>query len=341
MSSSPFRAPPRARSRARSPRPWSRCWRRSPASSTSTRCRSRDSRSSRVQYKVGEPRTQAIVRLYNAIYSHQDWRPPNAGILPPLIRPMGIDDVPIVTLTLWTTDPTRGSYQLGEVARSIETQLLRVPGTRKAYTIGAPAEPGARRARSAEARRLRTDPARGSARSLEAANLVRQAGCAGRQRSRRPGAGGRVPGEPRRCGGSGGRRLPGQTGVSAGRCERLDCNPTSRTPTSGSARVREPGARGLPAGSLRAGGHHRRREEARHQRDHHCPAGDRARAAAARHLHPRGRARHRHAQLRRDREPEGDEAHREAHLRHRLGRAAGPAHDGAARGAWWSARRSP
>jgi multidrug efflux pump subunit AcrB len=128
-----------------------------------------------VQYEVGEPRTQAIVRLYNAIYSHQDWRPPNAGILPPLIRPMGIDDVPIVTLTLWTTDQTRGSYQLGEVARSIETQLLRVPGTRKVQTIGAPQS----------VVRVELDPqklagygltATGLARSLEAANLVRQAG---------------------------------------------------------------------------------------------------------------------------------------------------------------------
>ncbi|HEX8755189.1 MAG TPA: efflux RND transporter permease subunit [Steroidobacteraceae bacterium] len=128
-----------------------------------------------VEYTVGEPRTQAIVRLYNAIYSHQDWRPPNAGILAPLIRPMGIDDVPIVTLTLWTTDPTRGSYQLGQVAQSIETELKRVPDTRKVYTIGAPGS----------LVRVQLDPqklagygvtALGLARSLEAANVVRQAG---------------------------------------------------------------------------------------------------------------------------------------------------------------------
>jgi multidrug efflux pump subunit AcrB len=128
-----------------------------------------------VEYTVGEPHTQAIVRLYNAIYSHQDWRPPGAGILPPLIRPMGIDDVPIVTLTLWTTDPTRGSYQLGQVARSIETELKRVPDTRKVYTIGAPES----------LVRVQLDPqklagygltALGLARSLEAANVVRQAG---------------------------------------------------------------------------------------------------------------------------------------------------------------------
>lgn len=91
-----------------------------------------------VQFKVGEPRTEAIVRLYNAIYSNQDWRPANAGILPPLVKPKGIDDVPIVTLTLWTNDAQRGSYDLGLIARSIQTQLKRVAGTRNIYTIGSP-----------------------------------------------------------------------------------------------------------------------------------------------------------------------------------------------------------
>jgi multidrug efflux pump subunit AcrB len=91
-----------------------------------------------VQFKVGEKRTEAIVRLYNAIYSNQDWRPANAGILPPLVKPKGIDDVPIVTLTLWTQDPGRGGQELGQVARSIEAEIKRVPGTRNVYTIGSP-----------------------------------------------------------------------------------------------------------------------------------------------------------------------------------------------------------
>ena len=91
-----------------------------------------------VQFKVGEPRTEAIVRLYNAIYSNQDWRPANAGILQPLVKPKGIDDVPIVTLTLWSQAPNTGSFELGQVARSIEAELQRVPGTRNVYTIGGP-----------------------------------------------------------------------------------------------------------------------------------------------------------------------------------------------------------
>ena len=65
-----------------------------------------------VQFEVGEERTEAIVRLYNAIYSNQDWRPPGVGVLQPLVKPKGIDDVPILSLTLWTEDPQRGAHEL-------------------------------------------------------------------------------------------------------------------------------------------------------------------------------------------------------------------------------------
>lgn len=91
-----------------------------------------------VQFEVGEERTAAIVRLYNAVYSNQDWQPPALGVLPPLIKPKGIDDVPILGLTLWTRDPARGAYELGQVARAIEMEIKRVPGTRDVYTIGSP-----------------------------------------------------------------------------------------------------------------------------------------------------------------------------------------------------------
>ncbi|MHB8474198.1 MAG: efflux RND transporter permease subunit [Gammaproteobacteria bacterium] len=91
-----------------------------------------------VEYQVGQDRTQAIVRLYNAIYSHQDWLPRNSGVGQPLIKPKGIDDVPIVAGTLWTEDKTRGAYELQQVAHAIEAELKRVPGTRDIYTLGGP-----------------------------------------------------------------------------------------------------------------------------------------------------------------------------------------------------------
>ncbi len=94
-----------------------------------------------VQFKVGEDRTAALVRLYDTINSNRDWVSPNLGVGDPIIKPMGIDDVPIVSLTLWTADPTRGAYQLEQIAHSAEIELQRVPGVRAVATLG-----GARRA---------------------------------------------------------------------------------------------------------------------------------------------------------------------------------------------------
>ncbi len=89
-----------------------------------------------VQFKVGEDRTQALVRLYDAINSNKDWVSPTLGVGEPIIKPMGIDDVPIVSLTLWTADPARGAYQLEQVAHAAEIQLQRVPGVRTVATFG-------------------------------------------------------------------------------------------------------------------------------------------------------------------------------------------------------------
>ena len=91
-----------------------------------------------IQYKVGEDRTAAIVRLYNAIYSNEDWLPPGSGVMPPIIKPKGIDDVPTVTLTLWTEDEARGAHELQRIAYALEAEIKRVPGTRDVYTIGGP-----------------------------------------------------------------------------------------------------------------------------------------------------------------------------------------------------------
>ncbi|HFD80410.1 MAG TPA: efflux RND transporter permease subunit [Gammaproteobacteria bacterium] len=91
-----------------------------------------------VEFEVGEKRTAAIVRLYNALYSHQDWLPEGLGVGQPLVKPKGIDDVPIVAVTLWSDDPQRGAAELEDVAHALEAELKRVPGTRDIYTIGGP-----------------------------------------------------------------------------------------------------------------------------------------------------------------------------------------------------------
>ena len=91
-----------------------------------------------VEFEVGVPRQTAIVRLYNQVYQNRDFVPAGLGVGAPLIRTMGIDDVPTMALTLWTDDEQRGTTELAEVAHSLETELKRIPGTRDVYTLGAP-----------------------------------------------------------------------------------------------------------------------------------------------------------------------------------------------------------
>lgn len=91
-----------------------------------------------VQYLVGQDRTQALVRLYDTIQANRDWVSPELGVGEPIIKPLGIDDVPIVTVTLWTRDETRGAFELEQVAHAAEIELKRIPGTREVTTIGGP-----------------------------------------------------------------------------------------------------------------------------------------------------------------------------------------------------------
>ncbi|QUN04647.1 efflux RND transporter permease subunit [Shewanella yunxiaonensis] len=88
-----------------------------------------------VIFKVGVPRNDAIVKLYNQIYSNLDKLPTAAGVGQPQIKPMGIDDVPIVSLTLWSEDPKISAEQLTHVAHGMETELKRIPGTREVTTV--------------------------------------------------------------------------------------------------------------------------------------------------------------------------------------------------------------
>ena len=128
-----------------------------------------------VEFEVGVPRQPALVRLYDKVFSNQDWMPPNLGIGQPIIKPKGIDDVPAMALTLWTDDAQRSALDVAEVAHTLETELKHIPGTRDIYTIGAPER----------ALMVTLDSARLAAHglavndlagALQAANLARQAG---------------------------------------------------------------------------------------------------------------------------------------------------------------------
>ena len=90
-----------------------------------------------VQFEVGIPRQEALVRLYNQVFSHSDWFPDDLGASPPVVRPLGIDDVPILSLTLFDPAGRHSADDLTRLARALEVELKRVPGTRDVFTIGA------------------------------------------------------------------------------------------------------------------------------------------------------------------------------------------------------------
>ncbi len=89
-----------------------------------------------VQFKVGEQHVPSLVKLYDVILSHADWLSPTLGVAQPIIKAKGIDDVPVLALTLWR-EQAAGGVELTQVAHAIEAELKRVSGTREVATLGA------------------------------------------------------------------------------------------------------------------------------------------------------------------------------------------------------------
>ena len=92
-----------------------------------------------VQFKVGVPRTEALVRLYDVLNANQDWLPRDLGTLTPIVKPKGIDDVPVLGVTLWSRDAASGA-ELERVAHAVESEIKAVAGTREVQTIGGPGQ---------------------------------------------------------------------------------------------------------------------------------------------------------------------------------------------------------
>ena len=91
-----------------------------------------------VQFDVGVKYNDAVLRLYDTVHSNRDWLPPNLGVLEPVIKPRGIDDVPILSLTFWSQDVAKSAFDLQQVARAVEIELKRIKGTRDVSTLGGP-----------------------------------------------------------------------------------------------------------------------------------------------------------------------------------------------------------
>jgi multidrug efflux pump subunit AcrB len=85
-----------------------------------------------VQFKVGQNKEASLVKLYDHIMHNLDRIPPGAS--QPLVKPLDVDDVPIVVLTLSSTDYS--GMQLKQLAMRVKEQLAPLPGVSVADTIG-------------------------------------------------------------------------------------------------------------------------------------------------------------------------------------------------------------
>jgi multidrug efflux pump subunit AcrB len=85
-----------------------------------------------VQFRVGQPKEESLVKLYDRIMSNIDRLP--AGTHQPLVKPIDVDDVPILTISLSCNelDPC----QLRRIANEVLEQLRRVEGTALSFVHG-------------------------------------------------------------------------------------------------------------------------------------------------------------------------------------------------------------
>ncbi|MEJ2423314.1 MAG: efflux RND transporter permease subunit [Candidatus Thiodiazotropha sp.] len=93
-----------------------------------------------VEFQVGEEMGPSLVKVNDKIDSNMDMIPP--GVMPPLVKAKGIDDVPVVTLTLWSKDLDRNGVpdvddgQLRMLGHDVLQALKELPDTGNGFVVG-------------------------------------------------------------------------------------------------------------------------------------------------------------------------------------------------------------
>lgn len=85
-----------------------------------------------VRFYVGEDREKSILKTHSKIMSYVDQVPP--GVTGWVVRPVEIDDVPVVTFALYSA--LYSDYELRRVADEILHRLQTIQDTGKAYVVG-------------------------------------------------------------------------------------------------------------------------------------------------------------------------------------------------------------
>ncbi len=93
-----------------------------------------------VEFRVGQKMGPSLVKVNDKLDSNMDKIPP--GVSPPLVKAKGIDDVPVVTLTLWAKDldnngvPDVDDSQLRMLANSVLQSIKEIPDTGNGFVVG-------------------------------------------------------------------------------------------------------------------------------------------------------------------------------------------------------------
>ncbi len=85
-----------------------------------------------VRFLVGTSPDEAVVRVHAKIASAMDNSP--VGMMPPVVKPRTIDDVPAVAYTLWSEDVSPSD--LRQVADELRTELTRHPRVAQVWVLG-------------------------------------------------------------------------------------------------------------------------------------------------------------------------------------------------------------
>ncbi len=85
-----------------------------------------------VRFLVGTPQEDALIKVYSKLYSNLDRMIP--GVSQPIIKARSIDDVPILSLTLWGAH--YNGYQLRAIADEVQHNIQQTPDVSESTVIG-------------------------------------------------------------------------------------------------------------------------------------------------------------------------------------------------------------
>ncbi|HVB80291.1 MAG TPA: efflux RND transporter permease subunit [Candidatus Binataceae bacterium] len=85
-----------------------------------------------VRFRVGYDAIKSLVQIYNKLESNRDAVPP--GVTGWIVKPIGIDDVPILDVTLWSK--TASDATLRRIADELLHRMQQVPDTGRSFVVG-------------------------------------------------------------------------------------------------------------------------------------------------------------------------------------------------------------